>query len=346
VRSRSLVIVAAFLVALLVLTGVVYAYDSSRSDTIAKGITVAGVDIGGLSPSAARAKLEARYLGALKGPIVVHHDTRTWTLGAREARIAANISAMVDAAKQRTDEGNIISRTWRRLTGGEVRAQLQPNVTYSRAAIVRLLDRVRHDIERPAKDASLAFSPNGFTKVSGRTGLRVVASDLHRQIRAAIVSPTAKRTFVAHTKHVQPKVTDAKLADAYGTVIVINRGAFKLRLFKNLQLVKTYGIAVGQVGLETPAGLYHVQNKQIDPAWHVPNSAWAGKLAGQVIPGGAPNNPIKARWMGIFDGAGIHGTSDDGSIGSAASHGCIRMHIPDVEALYDVTPVGAPVYIS
>jgi hypothetical protein len=346
VRSRSFAIVAAILGVLLVLAGAVYAYDSSRGDTIAKGITVGGVDVGGLSPAAARAKLEQRYLGRLKAPIVVHHDTKTWELGPREARIASNISAMVDDAVARSDRGNVISRSWRRLTGGEVHATLRPQVTYSDAAIVRLIDRVRASIERPARNASLDFSANGFTKVSGHDGLEVLASDLHRQIRAAIVSPSASRTFVAHTRHVQPKVTDDKLADAYSTVLIVNRNDFKLKLYKHLKLEKTYGIAVGRVGLETPAGLYHIQNKAIDPAWHVPNSDWAGDLAGKVIPGGAPDNPIKARWMGIYDGAGIHGTSEDDSIGSAASHGCIRMHIPDVEALYDVVPVGTPVYIA
>jgi lipoprotein-anchoring transpeptidase ErfK/SrfK len=100
------------------------------------------------------------------------------------------------------------------------------------------------------------------------------------------------------------------------------------------------------VGLETPAGLYTIQNKAIDPAWHVPNSAWAGKLAGKVIPGGAPDNPIKARWLGVYDGVGVHGTSDDASIGSNASHGCIRMHIPDVEELYPQVPVGSPIFIA
>jgi lipoprotein-anchoring transpeptidase ErfK/SrfK len=84
----------------------------------------------------------------------------------------------------------------------------------------------------------------------------------------------------------------------------------------------------------------------VNPAWHVPNSAWAGDLAGTVIPGGVPENPLKARWMGIFDGAGIHGTDATGSIGSAASHGCIRMLIPDVIELYDQVDVGAPVYIA
>jgi lipoprotein-anchoring transpeptidase ErfK/SrfK len=127
----------------------------------------------------------------------------------------------------------------------------------------------------------------------------------------------------------------------------VRRGAFQLSLYKHLKLAKTYGIAVGRVGLETPAGLYHVQNKAINPAWTMPNSSWvAPKDRGKVIPGGTAANPLKARWIGIYAGAGIHGTDDSGSIGSAASHGCIRMRIPDVEELYPQVPVNAPVYIS
>jgi lipoprotein-anchoring transpeptidase ErfK/SrfK len=151
---------------------------------------------------------------------------------------------------------------------------------------------------------------------------------------------------VAKTRHTQPKVTTEDLERKYDTVIVVNRSQFRLRLFKKLKNTQTFGIAVGQIGLETPAGQYTIANKAINPAWHVPNSAWAGKLAGKVIPGDDPTNPIKARWLGIFDGVGIHGTSDDASIGSNASHGCIRMHIPDVEKLYDEVPVGSAVYIA
>ena len=98
-------------------------------------------------------------------------------------------------------------------------------------------------------------------------------------------------------------------------------------------------------GLETPAGLYHIQDKAIDPSWHVPLSAWAGSLAGRVIPPG-PDDPIKSRWLGIFDGAGIHGTDETWSIGHAVSHGCVRMLIPDVIDLYDRVAVGTPVYIG
>jgi lipoprotein-anchoring transpeptidase ErfK/SrfK len=131
----------------------------------------------------------------------------------------------------------------------------------------------------------------------------------------------------------------------YPVVIDVNRGAFQLTLYKKLKKVKTYPIAVGQAGLETPEGLYKIANKAENPAWHVPNSAWAGSLAGTVIPGGAPDNPIKARWLGVYDGVGVHGTTDRGSIGSNASHGCIRMYIEDVEELYDEVPIGSPIYI-
>jgi lipoprotein-anchoring transpeptidase ErfK/SrfK len=305
-KTRSLVLYLGPVVVLGAFAVSVLAYDDARGDIIPQGVKVGGVDVGGLSPAKARTKLESVYLKGLQRPVMVNWDRATWILGPREAKISANIDAMVKAASSYTDDGNI----------------------------------------RKPQDASLSFSAEGFQRVKAKTGLSVDASRLHKQIRAAIVSPSASRRFIAQTSKVKPKVTNDKLAAANKTVLIVDRGGFKLRLYKNLKLVKTYGIAVGQIGLETPAGLYHIQNKQVNPAWSVPNSAWAGSLAGTVVPGGIPSNPLKARWLGIFDGAGIHGTSDDGSIGSAASHGCIRMHIPDVIDLYDRVPVGAPIYIG
>jgi lipoprotein-anchoring transpeptidase ErfK/SrfK len=141
-------------------------------------------------------------------------------------------------------------------------------------------------------------------------------------------------------------VTTRELASKYPHYLTVDRTGFRLRYYRRLRLVKSYTIAVGQVGFDTPAGLYHIQNKAIDPAWSVPEEEWAGKLAGRTISAGSPGNPIKARWMGIYDGAGIHGTDETGSLGSAASHGCIRMAIPDVKELYRRIKVDTPVYIS
>ena len=83
----------------------------------------------------------------------------------------------------------------------------------------------------------------------------------------------------------------------------------------------------------------------MNPSWHVPLSAWAGDLAGRIIPPG-PSDPIKARWLGFHNGAGIHGTAETWSLGHSASHGCIRMAIADVEQLYPLVPMHTPIYVG
>jgi lipoprotein-anchoring transpeptidase ErfK/SrfK len=347
-RSRRVIIAIAVLVVVVLagLAGGMVAYDNARADKIGTGVRVGGISLQGLTAAQARAKLDRLIVQPLERPIVVHHDRSTWRLGAREAHIAVDVDAIVRHAMARSREGDIVSRTVRNLTGKSLNADLQPTVRFEDRAVVRMLDKIRGAIDRKAVDATAKLDGSGIHTTDSRIGLAVRASQLHRQIRRAIVSTTADRTFVARTRKLQPKVTSKDLQKRLGTAIVVNRGGFKLTLYKRLKPVRTYPIAVGQVGLETPAGLYHVENKAVNPAWNVPNSPWAGSLAGQVIPGGAPNNPLKARWMGIFAGAGIHGTDDIGSIGTAASHGCIRMRIPDVIELYDKVPVGAPVYIA
>jgi lipoprotein-anchoring transpeptidase ErfK/SrfK len=264
----------------------------------------------------------------------------------RQAAIAIDIGGTVRKAMARSQEGNMFSRAWRNIRNERLAASLAANVSYSQPAIDSLVRRAQARINRAPRDAHVDLEQGVVDPKPSRTGIRVRYNSLAKELQHTLLDPGNTREIEIKTSVVQPKVSTTQLAKKYPTVIIVNRSKFKLTLYKNLKVAKTYGIAVGQVGLETPAGLYHIQNKAVNPAWHVPNSAWAGDLAGTVIPAGDPGNPIKARWMGIFDGAGIHGTSDDGSIGSAASHGCIRMHIPDVEELYDRVEVGAPVYIA
>lgn len=171
-RSKQFIGVVAALAVLCVLAGAVYAYDHGRRDRIAKGITVGGVDVGGMTREGAQRKLEARLLGALHEPIVIHHGKKTWKLGPREARTAVDVSAMVDDALARSRDGNMFSRTIRGLTGGKVHASLTPEVTYSKQAVVRLIDKVRRSVDRDAIDAKLNFHPAGSTRLTGATAWR------------------------------------------------------------------------------------------------------------------------------------------------------------------------------
>lgn len=342
-------VLAAVVGLFLLLAAGLWAFDRSRADQIAPGVAIGGVDVGGLSEAQARDKLERDLLPKLQAPLVVDHGTNRWTLGAREARVTANIPASVDEAIARSRQGSLLSRGYREVTGKGLDVNLTPEVTYSDAAIVRLIDRVRSTVDRDAIDAKVEMGLNGPRLEEGRPGLKVDASQLHDRMRAAIVSATASRRLSAATEKANPKVTSAQVKANYKTAMVVNRKAFRLTLFKNFKKVKTYEIAVGAVGLETPAGVYNIQNKAVNPAWTKPHSSWVPEdERGEVVPGGTAENPLKSRWMGIFDGAGIHGIapSEYGSIGHAASHGCVRMRIPDVEDLYDRVDVGTPIYIG
>jgi lipoprotein-anchoring transpeptidase ErfK/SrfK len=340
-----LIILAVAVVILLAGVGGVFAYDSSRSDVIASGVRIGGVDVGGLTTADARRKVTQHLVTPLQAPLVVTSAGKSFPLSAREAHIRANIEAMVHAALQRSREGGVFTRAWRGITGGDVKANVAPAIAYSRAAVQRTVDRVRVAVSRKAVDAKVDFHPDTVAIRHSKPGRTIDTSLLRSNIETALVSATHDRIVTAPIQHVRPKVTGDKLSSKYPVVLTVDRSGFRISLFKKLKRVQTYPIAVGQAGLETPAGLYKIQNKTTNPAWHVPNSPWAGSLAGQVIPGGAPNNPLKARWLGVYDGVGVHGTDARGSIGSNASHGCIRMLVEDVVKLYDEVPIGTPIFI-
>jgi lipoprotein-anchoring transpeptidase ErfK/SrfK len=168
---------------------------------------------------------------------------------------------------------------------------------------------------------------------------------LARALNAALLRYDGPSELAIPTRAVFPRWWTSTLERRYHTYILVSRETFTLRLYKRLKLVRSYRIAVGRAGLETPAGEYTINDKQVNPWWHVPNSAWAGPLAGRIIPPG-PADPIKSRWLGFYNGAGIHGTDAIWSIGTAASHGCIRMTIPDVEDLYERVPLNTPIYVG
>jgi lipoprotein-anchoring transpeptidase ErfK/SrfK len=343
---RLIAVIALTITVLLVGAGSLYAFDRNVRTRIADGVTVNGIDVGGLTPAAARAKLQASLLDPLSRPVSVRYQGRRFTLTQEQAQVAVDLDGSVDRAMQASTKGNLFTRTWREVRGTELDARVEAKINYSEGAVRRIVARIERKLEIEARDAELDLESGQVEPTESRDGLGVKAAVLRRDIRRELLDMGDTRIARVKTRVVEPKVTTEELAEKYPAIIIVNRGSFQLSFYKNLKLRKTYGIAVGQVGLETPAGLYNVQNKAINPAWSVPNSDWAGDLAGKLIPGGVPENPLKARWMGIYDGAGIHGTSATGSIGTAASHGCIRMLIPDVIELYDQVPVGAPVYIA
>jgi hypothetical protein len=335
----------AIVVVLTVGAGALYAYDASRSDVIAHGVTVGGVDLGGLGRDAAAAKLRRALVPQLARSLTATYGGRSFTLTPAEARLAVNVDGMTNEAVDVSRRGNFLARAYRDVRGNQVDAALSAETSYSPDAVAAFAERIRKEIAQAPRDAKVVPSSTSLSIVRSRPGVAVRLRRLRRAIVSQLVTPDAPHVLVVPTKQRLPKISTAQLAKKVPVYLTICRSCFELRLWVHLKLRKVYRIAVGRQGLETPAGVYTIDDKQVNPSWHVPKSAWAGPLAGRVIPPG-PDDPIKARWMGFYNGAGIHGTDAVYSLGTAASHGCIRMAIPDVIELYDQVPWGTPIYIG
>ncbi|HET6999257.1 MAG TPA: L,D-transpeptidase family protein [Solirubrobacterales bacterium] len=325
--------------------GAAYAYDSSQKDKIADGVRVAGVDVGGLDEAEAVALVRKRLLAPLRHSLRVNFDGESWRLPGAKLKIHADIEEAVEEAVSESQDGGFPVRLVRYVTGGEVSEAISPPVSYSERAINKFVRGVAEDVNREPQNAGVEPNGESLEVVAGENGRKLRDNLLTEDLNAAVLNAGAPRTIVAQVHATKPEVTKSEVAAEYPSYLTLDRGSYTLRLFENLKLAKTYTVAVGQEGLETPEGLYQIEAMEENPTWNVPESDWAGSLAGQSIPPG-PSNPIKARWMAIYEGAGIHGTEETSSLGTAASHGCVRMSIPDVEELYDRVEVGTPIYIG
>jgi lipoprotein-anchoring transpeptidase ErfK/SrfK len=342
---KLLIAVAAAVTMLLLLAVGVWAYDDAQKDQIAPGVTIGGVDVGGRDADSARKIIKREVVAPLRQPVVVTFEDKDYTLSADQLHAKADVDGMVQEAIDRSRDGTILDRVSRYASGGDVNADLEPRVAYDKKAVKDFVNQLAEDINQDPVDATVVPSGSRLQKEPGESGRALEKAQMTDDVQQAARSPGRDQPVQAVVRTTKPEVTTKDLAQAYPRYIYIDRGGFTLRFYSHLKLVRSYPIAVGQQGLETPAGLYHVTDKQVNPSWHVPNSAWAGSLAGQVIPPG-PSNPLQARWIGIYNGAGIHGTSDIGSLGSAASHGCVRMSVSDVIDLYDRVQYGDSIYVG
>lgn len=340
----ALIVVAAVGAVVLVAAGGAFAWDNAQRNRIAPGVKIGGVPVGDLTRDQAQRLIDRRIVMDLSEPLEVKFEGVDYRIPAERLRRTADSREMVDRAIEVSREGGIVERISRYLRGGEVPEDVPTDIEYSDQAVNRFVQSLAETVDRAPVNAYLLPNGDELDPVAGKDGVEVRTRLTRSRIDQAIVAPGSIATLRPVVRRTEPEITRGDLADTYPTYIAIDRSTYTLRLFRNLRLSKTYTVAVGQIGLETPAGLYSIQDKQVNPSWHVPNSDWAGDLAGTVVPPG-PGNPLQARWMGIYNGAGIHGTSDISSLGSAASHGCVRMSVPDVIDLYDRVDVGTPVYI-
>jgi lipoprotein-anchoring transpeptidase ErfK/SrfK len=302
--------------------------------TIAAGVTAAGVDLSGQTITQAEQTLQAAFAGAVSQPVVVAVAGGRYTLKPAKVKMAFDANR---SARRAYNAGKAAA-------GQPVDVPLA--IEFIRTPIRKFVAKVAKGAYQAPRNARVRITLRHIYRSTSKRGRALPVKKTNAAIEAAFADPRQPRLLKPGRVNVKPAVTTKSLRSRYATILTVDKAHFRLRLFKHLKFSKSYPVAVGQPAYPTPSGLFSIANKQVNPTWTVPNSPWAGELQGQSVSGSDPNNPLKARWMGIVNGVGIHGTGQDYSIGSAASHGCIRMHVSDVIDLYARVPVGAPVLIQ
>ncbi len=293
--------------------------DAAPPVLIQPGVTLAGVPVGGMSNEQAQAALRPVFAE----PVRLAYGGRRWRL--QPTRFGGQVT-IADGVLEAlgAQAGSAVP--------------LVPQVDHQEVRrFVQALDKRVSTAPQDAELKGLKGLRPQFTKE--RAGIKVLRELTVRRIVRALESPQLRHTRVA-VKTLEP----ARTVINFGAVIVIRRGINELRYYRGAHLMRKFGVATGQAVYPTPTGSFTIVDMQLNPWWLPPDSAWAkGK---EPIPPG-PGNPLGTRWMGLSaPGVGIHGTPDDASIGYSASHGCIRMHIPDAEWLFHHVKLGTPVVIT
>jgi lipoprotein-anchoring transpeptidase ErfK/SrfK len=312
------------LAAALVLGALVGAASAFAADppppAIQPGVTIQGVDVGGKTAAEARTLVHdfAVRPFTLTFPSRANWEASAWQVGAR-SHVGLAVSTAIAAPA-----GTAVPLT----------------VSIDIAQLRKYVGKLDRTLYRAPRDSHVRLHHLRPRLSKAKPGYDVRERPTRTLIKHAIRANTRGPIAVQY-RRIEPQVTPKN----FKPVIVIHRGSHRLYLYKgaHMRYRNDFGVAVGQPIYPTPLGKWHIVTMQRNPWWYPPDTAWAAG-ASPIPPG--PGNPLGTRWMGLSaSGVGIHGTPDAASIGYSASHGCIRMRIPDAEWLFERVEVGTTVFI-
>jgi lipoprotein-anchoring transpeptidase ErfK/SrfK len=336
--------VSLIVVCLLVVTGggatfAAYRYDRATIDRILPGVSIGGVDVSGLTREQATAAVQQQSQSRLSSPITITAGSKRWRVSPSDLGMRSFVSRAVDRALALSGTLDTASRIWHRLRDEPVDVHIPLRFRETPATVGSFVQLISDAVTVKPTPASLTVENGRVDTHRSAPGRTLDATDSSKRILSAL--RTGSSSVALKTHKVAPKVTQKTL----GATIVIRRDVHRLYLYDGFHVAKTYPVATAAAGYETPPGSWTVVDKQENPTWTNPApDTWGAGLPASIPPG--PGNPLGTRALYLnAPGIRIHGTYDVSSVGTNASHGCIRMFMADIEALYPLVPIGTPVYV-
>ena len=342
VANEALTLVAkvAILLAILLVAGsaVAYGYERASAEQFYPGTKIGGVLIGSRTAEDAEALLQTRFVNPLHNPMTITAADFETTVTPWEMGMRVDVHDIVRDALVAQHAASFPVRLWHRAFGEERAVKLKPVV--DEKVFDAYLEQTFKRVDQEPVDARLEI-------VEGKVKLRVHPHQLGREVDADAAEKRVFEAMMAGASSVDLPVNvkqPALRTESFDTAIIVSTSANILKLYGKGELRKTYGVATGTGGYPTPHGQFRITAKRMNPTWYNPHAPWSANMPPFIPPG--PSNPLGTRALNLnASGIRIHGTPDDGSIGSNASHGCIRMHIKDSEELFEKVNVGTPVLI-
>ena len=339
-RMGRKVVVGLAVLFLLAFSGVAYAtydYDQAYDGKLLPGVVIAGVDVGGMTSDEAFAAVDAAGKIQLDRNITVRYEDETWTVTPRKLGAKSNARDLVDSAIAASERTGMLAKVRMALFGDELEHERELAITYPRQGIKGFVAGVASALDREPVPPGVDYSTGWLEFTEPKEGRTV----LRKKSASALM-----RGLKRESESVKLAVRETKppaAAQDYSTVLLLRIGENKLYYYEDGKITHEWTVATGQPEYPTPTGEYYITEKRYLPTWVNPApDTWGANMPASIGPG--PGNPLGTRALN-WNASGIrfHGTEATYSLGYNASHGCVRMAMPDVEQLYDMVEVGTPI---
>lgn len=344
-RGGGVSVVVGVVLASLVLVsaGSLYAasrYDAAAADRILPGVSIAGIDVSGMRRGEAVRTIREVAEETLYDEITVRAAGRSWIVTPASLGMVADVEGAVDHAFATADEMSFFSRLYHRLRDVPVERSVDLSFVQDPAGVEEFVQQAFDEVELPAVNARFALVDDELVLRRSSEGRELAVGPAAKKILRALERRAEDVEVPVRT--VEPFRSTASL----GQSIVVDLSENRLYLYDALKVVKTYPVATAADGYATPVGTWEIVDKRENPTWYNPAlDTWGADLPAVIPPG--PGNPLGTRALYLnAPGIRIHGTYSTDSIGTYASHGCVRMFLEDSEELYELVQVGTRVIVK
>jgi len=338
---------------LAVLVAAVLIFDWIQAGNVMPGVRIEGADVGGMSKDDATAVAESAAATMLQQKVTIVGDDQAFPVTLADLQVTGDVTGAVDAAVD--GEGGTgfwatvsgpFERTYHRLTGSPLDVDVPIEFHAADAGTAAFVEKAKAAIDRPMVNSKVDVTSGALQITRSQSGRVLDTAAATQQLDSQVDQWAHGRMPDGAGFALPVAITPAEVTEAnIGQTAFVNKAAKRVWLYNGADLVATYEIAIGTPGHPTPSGDFKVVNKRKNPTWVNPApNGWGSGMPARIGPG--PDNPLGTRAIDISaSGIRFHGTNNRGSVGTAASHGCMRMLREDVEVFFEQIDVGARVII-